>query len=404
MTFNLTTPQAGDALSRKELTLYDLIMDYREENGLDAIPLSENLTVTAGRHVADTLENIWGAGLDLAPGTNLHSWSDAPYYSDHRNPSVMWDAPNRIGASYPSSGFEISTAGPSGISAALDTWKGSAGHNDVILNKGTWSSNDWNAIGIGVGHDPGAGPYGGYIYHVWFGRSVDPDGPPEITGGAGAETLDGTIFADILLGLGGDDTLSGFAGRDLLNGGSGRDTLLGGSGNDIVIGGRGTDTASLGKGRDTFRDSGQGGAAGKDVVKAGPGQDRIKGGGGNDIFKGEAGKDKITGGKGKDRLDGGSGRDQLDGNAGNDLLIGGGHKDTFIFSGKAFGRDRIKDFQNDIVKITSAGEAETRAEFKDALKNTKAGVVYDHLGDGKNTITFVGDSLAEIEAAAVLFG
>ena len=30
-------------------------------------------------------------------GANLHSWSDAPYYSDHSQAQVMWDAPERIG-------------------------------------------------------------------------------------------------------------------------------------------------------------------------------------------------------------------------------------------------------------------------------------------------------------------
>ncbi len=51
---------AQDRLTLGELDLYHRIMAYRAEEGLDAIPLSAALTTTAGRHVADTRDNIWG--------------------------------------------------------------------------------------------------------------------------------------------------------------------------------------------------------------------------------------------------------------------------------------------------------------------------------------------------------
>ncbi|MHA6262401.1 hypothetical protein ACXYMO_04295 [Arenibacterium sp. CAU 1754] len=337
MTFDNTQPTASDALSLTELDLYHLIMDYRAANGLDAIPLSLNLTTTGGRHAADTLYNIWQAGLSLPQGANLHSWSDAPYYSDHSDPDVMWSAPTRIGTNYTDYGFEISAAGYSGIEAALNGWKGSSGHNDVILNNGIWANSNWNAIGIGVEIDTSVSNYGGKIYHVWFGRSADPDGSSPITGTTGTDTVIGTQFADTILGRGGRDDLVGDAGHDV-----------------------------------------------------------IKGAGGKDTIKGGAGKDKLIGGAGNDVIFGHNGRDVLDGGTGNDVLKGGAHKDVFIFRAN-FGEDRIKDYDGDKIRIKAPGEAASEAELSAALSDQNGNAVYDHLNDGENVIIFEGVSVASLD-------
>jgi uncharacterized protein YkwD len=50
---------------------------------------------------------------------------------------------------------------------ALASWKKSAGHNRVIINKGKWSNETWKAIGIGI--------YLNYAV-VWFGKESDPCG------------------------------------------------------------------------------------------------------------------------------------------------------------------------------------------------------------------------------------
>ena len=65
MTVDIYSPTANDGLGLLELELYNLVMDYRARNGLPAIPLSAGLTITAGRHAADTYYNIWEAGLTL---------------------------------------------------------------------------------------------------------------------------------------------------------------------------------------------------------------------------------------------------------------------------------------------------------------------------------------------------
>lgn len=242
MTFDNTQAHASDALSLTELDLYHMIMDYRATLGLDPIPLSLSLTTTAGRHAADTAYNIWQAGLTLPDGANLHSWSDAPYYNDHSQPQVMWDAPERIGTGYTDYGFEISAAGYSSITSVLAGWKSSSGHNAVIANTGAWANYDWNAIGIGVINDPSAGGiYGGRVYHVWFGRSADSAGAPAIDGTGKRDVITGTAFADTISGKGGRDLLKGAAGDDFIFGNAGRDRLIGGAGDDTLTGGKHVD-------------------------------------------------------------------------------------------------------------------------------------------------------------------
>lgn len=325
MTFDNTLPSSSDSLSLTELKLYHLIMDYRAAEGLDPIPLSVNLTTTAGRHAADTLYNIWEAGTTLPDGANLHSWSDAYYYVDdegnHLDSSVMWDAPERIGTSYTANGYEISAAGYADISKALEGWQNSSGHDAVIVNEGSWSSSTWNAIGIGVEYDSSVSEYGGRIYHVWFGTVEDFEGSPEIKGNGNANKIDGTMFADTVKGRAGDDVLKGHGGRDIL-----------------------------------------------------------------------------VGNHGDDKLIGGGGRDRLDGGKGDDKLKGGPGKDAFVFKGDDFGRDRIIDYSDDIIRIKSDGEASTLSELTDALYEKPNGnVVYDHLHDGENVIVFKDITLADLD-------
>lgn len=345
MTVDIYKPTTSDDLSLVELELYHLIMEYRATLGLDPIQLSKALTTTAGRHALDTAYNIWGTDMTLPDGANLHSWSDAPYFSDHRDPAVMWYAPDRLGVTYPSEGFEISAAGyAAGVGAALGGWQNSPGHNAVIANLNAWTNYDWNAIGVGV-EFADVDPYGGRIYHVWFGTAEDPSGPPEIEGTEAAETIDGTQWADVIKAGGGNDTVTGEGGADALYGqadrdmliggqgsdalygGSGSDTISGGAGSDTVVGGNGRDEVRLGGGADLFRDNGQGGARGQDRVFAGNGADTIEGGGGADAFYGQNGADEIFGRKGADALFGGNGSDTIKGGAGADRVYGGNGRD-----------------------------------------------------------------------------
>ncbi|BDG75040.1 hypothetical protein [Roseomonas fluvialis] len=360
MPVDITRPTAHDALSLEELALHHLMMDYRATLGLAAIPLSKGLTATAGRHVLDTRENIWAANLALPAGANLHSWSDAPYYDDHRAPQVMWDAPERIGTGYTGNGFEISAAGYGSIAAALAGWQGSPGHNAVIAQTGAWSSPAFLAIGIGVETTPGAGPYGGRVYHVWFGHQADPTGVPDIRGSTAADAVRATSFADRILGLEGNDTLLGEAGADTLDGGRGTDSLVGGAGDDVYVLNTSLDRVLelAGGGIDHVMSAAHVTLA-AEVEKAtltGAAAVHATGNGLANTLVGNQAANRLVGNAGDDTLQGAGGADTLAGGSGLDRLVGGIGPDHFRFDGPGQGMDRIVDFRaEDVIALSRAG-------------------------------------------------
>lgn len=162
----------GDGLEAEEKKLYQLLNEYRSDHGLPAIPLSPCLNLVANRHVRDLAENHH---LYARNGLHwIHGWSNCSYdANDDRTLTCMWEAPKRLKTPYPGMGFEI-FCGDSDVkyrdfvmtaNYAFNTWKKSRLHRDVILNRGTWKSHPWKAIGIGI--------YKGYAA-IWFGQEPDP--------------------------------------------------------------------------------------------------------------------------------------------------------------------------------------------------------------------------------------
>lgn len=148
----------GDGLEPEEETLYNLINDYRRENGLHAIEYSPSLSLVANRHVRDLSENI---------GRLTHGWSNCAYDAGQQSTyHCMWEAPKRFNTSYPAYGFENAYAFSAGATAlrALEGWKGSTPHNNVILNRAIWKDHPWKALGVGI--------YGNYAV-IWFGKEKD---------------------------------------------------------------------------------------------------------------------------------------------------------------------------------------------------------------------------------------
>lgn len=437
---DITAPTDQDTLSLEELALYHLLMTYRATANLPAIPLSNALTITAGRHVVDTRDNIWGTDMTLPEGTNLHSWSDAPYYSDHREPSIMWDAPERIGTGFTGNGYEISAAGQQDINAALAGWQGSPGHNQVIMNLEGWTNIGWQSIGIGVDSSAGPGIYGGRVYHVWFSDTPDASGPPLILDDAGDDRIVTTDFADKVSSTSGTDLIETGAGEDhiLLEGnglyGSGfvahnvssehqvgtdvRLSLTGRTQHDEVInGGAESDTLQLGAGNDAFflhdafsnfhsdvalaQDSmGRQGAA--RLI----GIEEILGGEGHDIIdltspdytpdvavmtvKGENGDDVLWGSHGTTRLFGDAGEDVLFGGAGVSEMTGGVGADTFEFT-RTSTQSTVTDFdptEGDRLKFYNTGGA----QFDTGLELTGDSLTIG-FGGGDLTITLSNTTL-----------
>ncbi|NJL88915.1 MAG: hypothetical protein HC916_03245 [Coleofasciculaceae cyanobacterium SM2_1_6] len=144
------------------------------------------------------------------------------------------------------------------------------------------------------------------------------DGDDLIDGKAGNDSLYGQEGNDILKGREGSDLLHGGAGDDTLDGGSGNDRLIGATGNDLLNGGSGADQISGGEGDDTID-----GGVGDDTILGGEGNDNILAGEGNDFVQGDAGDDTIFGDEGDDIILGGAGSDTIYGDSGDNLLIGG---------------------------------------------------------------------------------
>ncbi|OFX19298.1 MAG: hypothetical protein A2033_01445 [Bacteroidetes bacterium GWA2_31_9] len=175
--FNLKAQKSVTAcLSKDEKNLYDLIMAYRKQNKLPVIPISKSLTFVAQTHCKDLSENK----PDNVTGCNPHSWSNKGewtaccYTSDHKQAQCMWDKPREL-TNYKGNGYEIAFGSSdsryddytASSESALDAWKKSSGHNNVILNKDIWKSQGWGAIGVAI--------YKGYSV-VWFGEEADEDG------------------------------------------------------------------------------------------------------------------------------------------------------------------------------------------------------------------------------------
>ncbi|MBA4066419.1 MAG: hypothetical protein C0501_22440 [Isosphaera sp.] len=190
------------------------------------------------------------------------------------------------------------------------------------------------------------------------GVITDTNGNQVLIVGGQVENLDGTVFADTIVGSAADNVLFGGGGNDVLNGGAGNDTyVLVAGGTDVITDTGGVDTLDFsrttasGVNVDLSRTNGSAqniapgaslalngviervigtnqddvltGGAGDDTLIGLGGDDRLMGQSGNDLLFGGAGDDDLNGGPGRDILVGGPGADRLKGDAGEDILIAG---------------------------------------------------------------------------------
>jgi Ca2+-binding RTX toxin-like protein len=165
-----------------------------------------------------------------------------------------------------------------------------------------------------------------------------------VDGGAGADTVNGSEGADLILGGEANDVLNGGGGDDRVVGDRGTDTMNGGAGDDTLAwnNGDGSDVANGDAGRDDVEVNGA--PAAGDVFTVQPNGARIKfdrtnlvpfsidigssetlhanGLGGDDALTvGEVGPFEVTGA-------GGPGNDTLTGAGSSELLLGGSGNDT----------------------------------------------------------------------------
>ncbi len=138
-----------------------------------------------------------------------------------------------------------------------------------------------------------------------------------LEGGAGNDSLAGTVA---------DDRISGFAGDDTLQGGLGADTMLGGAGNDTYEVDNASDvvTEASGEGTDSI-------VAGVTLSSLAPNVENLSLAGSGDLdANGNALANAISGNAGNNALDGGAGADTMAGGAGNDTYTVDAAGDTVV--------------------------------------------------------------------------
>jgi Ca2+-binding RTX toxin-like protein len=196
-----------------------------------------------------------------------------------------------------------------------------------------------DALHGGIGSDT-AGYYtstAGIMASLSYGVGVGGDAEGDTY--FGIENLDGSNYADALVGndgnnwLGGgygDDLLDGRDGDDILNAGPGNDTLKGGGGADWLGGLEGIDTASYYESPEgVIVLLGFGGAGGDAEGDTFQDIENLTGSIYADILWGDDGVNKLMGMDGADVLRGLDGNDTLDGGAGADSMEGGTGGDTY---------------------------------------------------------------------------
>lgn len=170
------------------------------------------------------------------------------------------------------------------------------------------------------------------------------------------ENIEGSQYADLLIGDSGPNWIPGNSGDDTITGNDGDDSLYGGDGNDSIVGGNGNDSLDGGNGNESIN-----GGDGNDAINGGIDDDIIDGGNGVDyiIYQGASAgvtvnlltgqtsgadgidtltnieniqgsnyDDTLTGDSGQNAIYGYDGNDTIDGGTGDEALDGGNGIDT----------------------------------------------------------------------------
>src|SRR5680860_629552 len=150
--------------SAEEVQFLELINDYRQQNGLNALLLSDTVEDAARKH-----------NLDMGHyGFFDHTSLQSDYFPEG---SAPWDRMEAVGYNYNTYTGENIAAGYETASQVFQGWKNSPGHNANMLKP------EYKVIGISREYVPGS-PYG-YYWNTDFGGHVDPSAHTAGTAGGG---------------------------------------------------------------------------------------------------------------------------------------------------------------------------------------------------------------------------
>jgi len=320
-----------DTLINVELAFGSSFDDYLR--GSDDAGTVEIFEGAAGNDIIDG-----GAGIDFA------TYGRTPYAFGGVNISIA----NGSGTVNDNLGGTDTLINIEGIQGSNwnDTLAGGAGEQwfrgrggDDTIDGG--AGNDW----VSYRPDPA-----GVTVNLATGTATDGfDGPGGVLALGGMDTLiaienvEGSDFADALIGDASANELRGLDDDDTLQGGAGNDTLNGGAGFDAaVFSGNRSDytisattfgyTVSGPDGNDTLIEIEQAqfgdmtvtldvNFVADEVITGTDGNDTLVGGDTSDLIQGGAGNDVLIGNAGDDVLDGGPGADTMEGGAGNDTYF-----------------------------------------------------------------------------------
>jgi uncharacterized protein YkwD len=144
---------AATAYDDEELKFVGLINDYREQNGLRPVILSDTLAVAAERHSKDMAEY----------GFFAHNTAQSSYYPDGAEP---WDRMKAEGYDYNTPKGENLAVGYETAEEAMQAWKDSPSHNAAMLD------GNYRVMGVARINDPGSAH--GWYWTTDFGGYVDP--------------------------------------------------------------------------------------------------------------------------------------------------------------------------------------------------------------------------------------
>ena len=146
--------RAQNPYDAQELRFLEIINEYRQNNGLPALILSDALTVASERHDEDMARYNFFA----------HETLGSSYFPINSEP---WDRMALSGYDYPDSyRAENLAAGYESAEEAFEAWRTSPGHNVNMLD------GNQRVIGIARIYDPDS--YYGWYWTTDFGSEIDP--------------------------------------------------------------------------------------------------------------------------------------------------------------------------------------------------------------------------------------